>query len=58
MLGFLGSEPRLVMSKVRLAARRRPGEAETPDGNTGRAPSFGLHSCTRLATEEKITEEV
>ena len=41
MEGFLRSEPRLVMSKVRLAAKvRHLGEAEVYDGNTGRAPSF------------------
>ena len=39
--GFLGSEPRLVMSKVRFAAKfRHLGEADTCDGNRGRAPSF------------------
>jgi len=45
MEGFLGSETRLFLFKVRFAAKvRNLGEADGFDGNTGRAPSFRVYT--------------
>jgi hypothetical protein len=56
--GLLGSEPRLVIYKVRLEAKvRQLGEADISDGNWDRARLFGLYSGTQLITEKKITEK-
>jgi hypothetical protein len=42
LVGCLGFEPRLLGRKFNFATIRRFGEASTPEGDAGRAPSLHL----------------